>query len=189
VFLRDLSRLYLVATVIALVAGTLMWAMFLDSMGMARQVPMWRRLWLPRSGTIEGLAVDVPMAYAITPRPRGLRVIYRFPPLTRAQGTFHLQLLSFPAHGDSGRTDKPLKSCTAKPGTCRRWFADAPVNQVPCTEARLGRSDQGDDLGSLGYCRPRFGRVYGVYGCYDEQCATARQILNATLGAPTGKGA
>ena len=153
-------------------------------MGTARPVPMWRRLWLPRSATIAGLPVQVPLRYAIMARKHGLRVVYRFPPVTTAQATFHVELLQIHADSNAQRPATGPERCQHNAAACTFWFADPPAKSVACIEAPLGRSEAGDDLGSSGLCSPSPGGVRVAYGCMGEQCAVARQIITEMFLKP-----
>ena len=167
------SRTYIIAgTVLLGVTMVLLWSAWLDPWSLAHRVPFWRRVWLPTSSTIEGLPVRVPLAYGIMRPERGLRVVYRFPPLNRGQTLFHVQLL--PAADTSVSRLRASKfGCDRDPSTCTNWFADPPRNHVLCTEVR----DSVESAGGFGFCRPGVTPVFALYSCDDERCGSARQIL------------
>jgi hypothetical protein len=175
-FLRDIGRIYVfsgLAIALVVVAG---WIWVVDSMSIAHSTPLWRRLWLPRSAVVANGTVSAPPPFAVLPRPRGARVIYRFPAFTRDQATFVVQVERFKDSTSSGRAEKRLKRCDSLPTSCTTWFADTPANHVKCTEAHLG-VDHGYDLGYFGYCWPTSGPAYAIYDCGRGTCPTARQIL------------
>jgi hypothetical protein len=176
-FLRDITRVYVIGTIVCAVVVLVGWGWFVDRMSIGHSVPLWRRLWLPRSAIVAGGSLEVPASLAVASIGRRVRVIYRLPPLTQAQATFIVQVQPYK---DSTALPHPaphLKTCDTLPTACTSWFADGARGQVPCLEARLGVS-KGDDLGSIGVCRPSLGPVHGIYGCMGAYCASARRIVN-----------
>lgn len=167
-------RTYIIlGTVLLGVTMVLVWSAIIDPMSLAHRVPFWRRVWLPASSTIEGLPVRVPLSYGIMRRERGLRVVYRFPPLTQAQTMFFLELRQVADTSIARLRAQKLKRCEPDPSTCTSWFADPPRNNVWCTEAQFDSLD----FGSFGFCRPGVTPVFAWYGCDDERCRSVRQIL------------
>ncbi len=140
-------------------------------------VPLWQRLWLPRGGVVANRAVEVPLSYAVVPQPRGVRVVYRFPPLTRAQALFIVQLQSF-KDSLGTRSEKRMRRCDSLPGSCNTWFADQPGNRIKCTERAF------DQDGYFGFCWPTSGPVYAIYGCESHHCNAAREILTRYYNTP-----
>jgi hypothetical protein len=152
----------------------LVWSASMDRWSLAHRVPFWRRVWLPISSTIEGLPVRVPLSYGIIRRARGLRIVYRFPPLNRGQTLFHVELSRVADTAVARLRTQKLERCGQDPSKCMEWFADAPRNNVLCTEAPV---DSLHDFGAFGFCRPGVTPVFAFYGCHDERCGIVRQIL------------
>ncbi len=187
--LRRRGRVYLLMVLAAGAMALVAWAWFLESMSIARSVSIWRRLFLPRSAEVAGSVVRVPFAYGIVPQDRGVRVLYRFPPLSFNHVTFVLQVQRFRDSTASSGRSKTLARCDTMPTACTTWFADPPANRLPCTEARLDDFEERDP-GYFGLCSQPSTGVYGFYGCEGVICGTARAILTdyfrrRTAGSPT----
>ena len=86
----------------------------------------------------------------------GLRVVYRFPPLNRAQTLFFIQVHRAPDTALARLRARKLKVCEPNPSRYMDWFADSTRNKVLCTEARTE----------------------------DERCGTARRILAGMFKRP-----
>lgn len=176
-FLRDVTRIYLIGALTSALLVIAAWGWSINRMSIGHSVPVWRRLWLPRSAVVAGGSLEVPASLGIVSIGSRVRVIYRLPPLTRAQATFIVQMQPYKDSTSVPHPAPHLKTCDRLPAACTTWFADGMAGQVPCLEARLG-VERGDSPGSLGLCRPRFGPVHGIYGCVGASCATARRIMN-----------
>lgn len=175
-------RTYIIAGMVVLgVTMVLVWSSFIDPMSLAHRVPFWRRVWLPTSSTIEGLPVRVPLSYGIMRRERGLRIIYRFPPLNRGQTLFHVELRRVADTSVARLRAQKLKLCGQDPSKCMQWFADTARNSVLCTEAQV---DSLQTFGAFGFCRPGLTPVFAFYGCHDKRCGIVRQILATMFKQP-----
>jgi hypothetical protein len=172
-----------IAVLIASLAVTpaLIWSARADRWSLAHDVPFWGRLWLPTSGSIEGLPVHVPLSYGIMPRERGLRVVYRFPPMNRGQTLFFLQLNPVGDKSLERLRTQEFKDCEPDSSKCMNWFADQPRNMVRCTEMH---TDSTDTSIGFGFCRPGGTPVIAIYSCEDERCESARQILVSMFRRP-----
>ena len=187
-FLRDTARIYILSVISILLVLLVGWGWISNRMSIGYSVPMWRRLWLPRSAVVAGGILEVPASHGIVSLGNRVRVIYRLPPLTREQATFIVQLQPYKDSTSAPHPAPHLKTCDTLPSACTSWFADGTGRQVPCLEARLG-AGQGDSLGSLGICRPRLGPLHGIYGCEGRSCATARRIINHYFATQAKSGA
>jgi len=181
-FQRITLWIYL-AVVVACLAVTpdLIWIARADRWSLAHDVPFWRRAWLPTSGSIEGLSVRVPISYGIMRPERGLRVVYRFPPLNRGQTLFFLQVNPAGDKSVERLRSQKFKACEPDPSKCMVWFADHPLETVRCTELH---TDSTDSSAGFGFCRPGATPVVAFYACEDERCKTARQILAGMFQRP-----
>jgi hypothetical protein len=153
----------------------------MDRWSLAHEVPFWRRIWLPTSGTIEGLPVRVPISYGIMRRERGLRVVYRFPPVNRGETLFFLQLNHAGKKASERLRAEKFKACELDPSKCVEWFADSSRNEVWCTEAH---TDSTDSSTGFGFCRPGATPLVAIYSCEAEMCGTTRQILTGMYRRP-----
>jgi hypothetical protein len=146
-----------------------------DQWSLAHDVPFWRRVWLPTSGSIEGLPVHVPLSYGIMRRERGLRIVYRFPPLNRGQTLFFLQVNRVDHKSFERLRTQKFKACELDPSKCIDWFADQPRNKVWCTEVH---ADSSDSSIGFGLCRPGANPLVAIYSCEAARCESARRILS-----------
>jgi hypothetical protein len=158
-FVRDLRRILLWGALATLSVGIVLWIGLLDRLSIGSTVPIWRRVFLSRSGDVAGSRVHVPLAYAVIPQERGLRVVYRFPALNRAQATFFLQVQRFKDSSTLVRPVKTTAKCDSVPDACTTWFADPPNNRLPCTEGWLGAS-----------ANVEFPRFRGGLAAWDSSC-------------------
>jgi hypothetical protein len=184
VFPKISWKMYLAAGATGLAVATVLFSSArMDQWSLAHEVPFWQRVWLPTSGTIEGLPVQVPISYGIMRRERGLRVVYRFPPMNRGETLFFLQLdRAGEKSSERLRTEK-FKACEPDPSKCVEWFADSSRKEVWCTEAR---TDSTDSSIAFGFCRPGATPLVAIYSCEDERCQTARETLRGMFKRPRG---